>query len=193
MDIEKLKQLLHKVAEPIAEGAGALIGLAASGPAGAVVGAAALPLLERSLKHVIGDYATRPMSEREKWRVGSAAVHAANIIQGRLIAGEKPRDDGYFDNLKDERSPAETVLDGVLTTCRFQWEERKVPWIGNIYINAAFSDHSPQTVYRVISLAERMTWRQIYFLALGSLDTPGDMPYHWKTTTNLDLPPRQKS
>ena len=132
------------------------------------------------------------MSDREKWRVGSAVVHAANIIQGRLIGGEEPRDDGFFDKLKDDRSPGETVLEGVLTSCRFQWEERKVPWIANIFVNAAFGDWPPQTVNRVIMLAERMTWRQMYILALASLDEPGDIPYDWLLMNTPELPAKKE-
>jgi hypothetical protein len=35
------------------------------------------------------------------------------------------------------------VLEGVLMECRLQWEEKKVPWIANIFVNAVFSDAAP--------------------------------------------------
>jgi hypothetical protein len=113
-------------AKSVAEVAGATFGLLVAGPVGAIAGAATIPIVAKGLKNVLGDMAVREMSGREKWQVGTAASHAVNEIYERLVAGDNPKEDGFFQSLKGHRSPAETVLEGVLMTCRLQWEERKV-------------------------------------------------------------------
>jgi hypothetical protein len=174
MPDEELNRLLHVGAESISEALGSALGLAIAGTTGALIGATATPLAGYALKSLLGDIAVRQMSENEFRRVGTAASHALNGVYRRLMAGETPREDGFFQKLKDDRSPAETIFEGVLMTCRTQWEEKKVTWIANIYVNAAFSDVQPEVVNRIIILADKMTWRQIRIVALaGSYESRG--------------------
>jgi hypothetical protein len=49
-----------------------------------------------------------------------------------------------------------------------------------------------QTVNRVIVLADRMSWRQLFILALASKDEPGDLPYDWLVMSRPELPPAQE-
>jgi len=188
---DALNELLHLGIESVAEAVCTAMGLYVAGSAGAVGGAAATPLLAKGLKNVLVDVAVRQMSDREKYRVGTAAAHAVNEIYRRLINGDKPRQDGFFESLDDDRSPAETILDGVLTESRQQWEEKKVPWIANIFVNSAFLDVEPLTVYRVITMAERMSWRQFVILSLAARDPDPGLPYSWIRTTQNYLPLRR--
>lgn len=161
-----LKKLVGSSAESMSGGAGALIGLSVAGAPGALGGAMLAPYLELGLKELLSDIGSRTLSVKESKRVGTAAVHALNRICERIIAGDKPREDAFFQGLQDDRSPAETVFEGALMVSRLQWEEKKVPWIGNIYANAVFSNFSPEIINRVLILAERMTWQQLKLTAI---------------------------
>jgi hypothetical protein len=62
----------------------------------------------------IGGVAARQLSHREQVRVGAAASFAIQAIQSRFAEGQTPRDDGFFDDKKNERSAADQILEGVL-------------------------------------------------------------------------------
>lgn len=189
MSSDKILALLKAGVEPLVGGAAACLGLVASSPVVIAAGTIA-PLAEAGLKRILGDVAERQLSHDEQRRMGGAAVHAVNQIYLRLIAGEIPRQDGFFESLSDDRSPAQTAFEGVLQTCRVLWEQKKLPFVANIYANAYFSDAAPQVIYRVIVLAERITWRQVCLLSMaGRTHEPGirtDWMNLWKHDINVE-------
>jgi hypothetical protein len=63
-------------------------------------------------------------------------------------------------------SDAEELLEGVLLHAGNAYEERKVPYLGNIFASVAFrSDISPQYAHFLADLAERLTYRQLVAIA----------------------------
>ena len=143
------------------------------------------PIAADAIKKVLGDVAERHMSQRENFRVGTAAAHALNRIYERRLAGEEPRKDPFFQSLEDDRSPAETALDGMLYQCRDQWEEKKIPWIANIYANAVFSETPPEIINLVIVRASQMTWRQLCIFALAGREIEPKMNTDWIMETSV--------
>lgn len=190
---DRLEQLLHLGAETLANSTGAAFGLVFAGSAGAIAGAALTPIIEAAFKKVGSDLATRQLSEKETLRVAVALYQAKNVALGRLMAGEKPRDDIFFTPGLNDRSPAETALEGVLMICRDQWEEKKVPWIANIYVNAAFSSEKPEIVNRVIRLSDRMSWQQICAVATIGNSGPLGIDMSWLVRPSGDMTAYQNS
>ncbi|WP_435008052.1 hypothetical protein P12x_005321 [Tundrisphaera lichenicola] len=178
---EKIMTLLHTGSEVVSAVVGAGFGLIFPTTAGVLAAGALAPLAEASIKKVLGDVADRQLSDRERSKVGTAAAHALNRIYERWVAGDRPRQDGFFESLNDQRSPAETVLEGVLMESRLQWEEKKIPWIANIYVNAAFTDVPPEVVNRAIVLADRLTWRQFCLTALAGRHEELGIHARWMT------------
>ena len=69
--------------------AGAASGFILGGPFGGIVGAVAggsSPLINRAIISVVGDFAKRILSEREKIRLGGVTVYASREIHRNLHA-----------------------------------------------------------------------------------------------------------
>lgn len=150
--------------------AGAGVGLL-FGPPGALAGAVAGPLVNRALKKVLGDFAGRRLSRRETIRAGATAAYATVEISKLLEAGEKPRDDGFFDESPDERSAAEEIADAVLMAAQRDPQEKKTQLLGKMLARFAFDPRVDRTLaHLLVKLAERLTYRQLSLLALYNLN-----------------------
>lgn len=147
---------------------GGLIGFALGGPLGAAAGGPAGQVIGHVTKSVVTDIANRTMSHYERKRVGIAAVRTLKAIDERLEAGELLRNDASFNEANsDERSAAEELFEGVLLKCKSEYEEKKTFYIQNIFVNIAFnSEISPDAAYSLLSIVDRLTYRQICLLAL---------------------------
>ncbi len=118
--------------------AGAAAGFIVAGPVGAFGGAAAAPLVTRSIRYVVGELRERLLGPREEIRIGTAVTHAAEEIRTRLEAGQAVREDGFFESGVDGRSIADEVIEGVLLSAQRTFEERKVPYHGRLLAGIAF-------------------------------------------------------
>jgi hypothetical protein len=160
-------ELIEGSSEIAGAAVGATIGLI-GGPAGAVGGAAGGALLARVLRRVGADLRQRVLGPREELRVGAAAAHAGAMIQILLDAGKQPRDDGFFDAPPGERPAAEELLEGVLLQARDAYEEKKVRLLGIMYAQLAFHPEiSAPTANHLLSLAERLTYRQLVVMVIA--------------------------
>lgn len=162
---DRTKAILEKGVEVLGGTASTAFGLLVGGPVGGLVGAAVSPVLTGGLK-VVADMAHRTLSSREETRLGTAALHTLSIIRERLESGEEVRNKALFETSGTHTPPAEQLFEGVLLTCRSTFEEKKLPFIANIFANAPFLDVSPETVHFVIQLAERVTFQELCVAAL---------------------------
>jgi hypothetical protein len=147
------------------------------GPVGVPAGAAGGVIATRMFRKVGAQMRRRWLDPREEVRVGGAFALAAAEVARRIEAGEALRSDGFFDaSAGRDRSPGEEVLEGVLKAAADAHEERKVPYLANLYAEVAFRDDiSLPYANALIRLATRCTWRQLVVLAFLDLDPP-DFP-----------------
>ncbi|HEX3874776.1 MAG TPA: hypothetical protein VHW26_11560 [Solirubrobacteraceae bacterium] len=151
------------------------------GPVGVVVGAAGGVAATRVFRRVGAQLRRRWLDPRQELRLAGAYTIAADQVKSRLAAGAQPRGDGFFESGVDDRAPAEELLEGVLRAAADAYEEKKVPFLANMYCSLVFRpDISPAYANSLIQLAAACTWRQLVILAfLGNgpadLDADGNL------------------
>jgi hypothetical protein len=115
------------------------------------------------------------LGPRQGARAAGALAIAAVRIGERLDAGDRLRDDGFFEPGADGRADAQEVLEGTVLTAANSWEERKIEPLGRLYANLAFDDSTPAAYANfLIRLTDRLTYRQLTILAFfREADDPG--------------------
>ena len=163
----KSRDLVNAGSEMLGSAAGAAIGLLGD-PILSVAGAASGPIIVSLLKKVCAEFYDRQIGKRQKTRAGATAGVAILKIKERLDAGETFRDDGFFDE-NDTRSSAEEILEGVIIKSLNEHEEKKTEYYANIFVTAAFDNRfTPESLNHFLSLAERLTYRQLCILQVFS-------------------------
>ena len=148
---------------------GAGIGGSIAGLPGAAVGAMAGGVSSRLVQRLGQEFNQRVLSSREDLRVGSVLALANAEFKERLEQGETLRDDGFFDPDESGRSGAEEVGEHVLLKCQREPEEKKLPYMANLFAAFAFRpDIDAQTAHHMIRIAEQMTYRQLCLIHLVS-------------------------
>ncbi len=148
--------------------AGAVIGLLTAGPIGAVFGAASGPVVGRVINKICTEIYDRQISKRQISRAGATAGLAIYQIIERLDAGDNIRNDGFFDE-KESRSSAEEIFEGVMIKSHNEHEEKKAKYYANIFVTATFDTRfTPESLNHFLSLAERLTYRQLCILQVFS-------------------------
>jgi hypothetical protein len=152
--------------------AGASIGLVFAGPVGALGGAAAAPVITRTIRWVADEMACRVLGMRERVRAGAALIFAAERFARHLKDGHPIRDDGFFQDRPGGRNSGREVVEGVLQAARRSFEERKIRHLGYLFANVAFTSNvDPGLANHTIGIAESLSWRQFLLLAaLGAKD-----------------------
>lgn len=173
-DIEPIKRLIETGNNMAGATSGGALGFVLGGAEGAAIGGFAGAILTGVVK-VLGDVAHRSLSSREEIRVGTAAYFAVEKIKARLESGEKPREDGFFDEREqDSRSYANEIFEGTLLKSKNEHEEKKINFIANIFANTTFhSEVSSSEANHILQVAENMTYRQMCLLAL--FERKGDL------------------
>lgn len=167
MDDGPAKKLISLGADITGSLAGAGIGLAVAGPPGALAGAVAGPVATTAIETSV-DFLERQLSKREQEKIGAGLYYALDKINRRLIRGEPPREDDFFTEKTRERAKAKELLEGVLIGCKNQYQEKKIRHLGYIFGNAVFCTYPPEDFNTVLSICERMTYRQMCLLTLAS-------------------------
>lgn len=166
-DKEALTNLIQAGADIVGSTAGAAIGLLVAGPMGAIAGAAAAPSVSHTLQKIGREVSKRLLGKREEKRIGAALIFAANKIQSNIAAGQHLREDGFFTEQPDGRSPADEIAEGILMVVQREHEERKLPFYGNLLANLAFqSGYDRAQSNLLVQLAQRLSYRQLCLLAL---------------------------
>lgn len=142
---------------------GAVLGFLAGGPVGAAIGGA----FGAAVQGAAAEVADRELSRREKMRVGATMSYAIDFIRGRLLRGDAPREDGFFQRNETDRSPAEEVFEGALLKVKNDHEERKARLYGQLFANVSFDDNcSPAEANYLLHVMDTLTFLQLSLLSL---------------------------
>jgi len=168
-----MKRLIDVGADLVGSSTGAAVGLAMAGPVGAMVGAAAGPLLTNGIK----DFAERTLSRRERIRVDTLCGYTAEAIIVRKDAGDRIRDDGFFFAEQGKRSSGEELFEAVLIAAQREHEERKVEYLGYLFANLCFEEEVDRSLANwIIKIAQELTWTQLVLLSLVGQMEKFDFP-----------------
>ena len=162
---------------------GAAVGTVVAGPIGTVVGAGAGAAFSLATRRVVDEFIGRKLSDRERARVAGGMYFASRRINARLEAGEVPRNDGFFDEGQSGRSQAEELFEGALLKCKNEHEEKKTPYLANIFANSSFQESiDPNTANFALQKGQELTYQQICLLALihRQDEIGADMTEYWR-------------
>jgi hypothetical protein len=175
-DQELAGQLAASGAELAGAALGATIGIVTGGPLGAVAGAPAGIVAAYVLNRVGAEMQKRVLGPRQRVRIGAAFAFARAEISARILAGETPRDDGFFTSRPGRwQSPASELLEGVLIAAADAYEERKVRHLGSFYASLAFdATVPPADAHHLLHLAERLSFRQLCCIEFFANPRPPD-------------------
>ena len=147
---------------------GAIVGFLVGGPAGAVATAATGWAVSEGLKKLGREFSERALGPREEARVGCVLALAAKGIRRRIDSGEQVRSDGFFDSTIIDRPGAEEVLENILLKSQREPEEKKLPYMANLFTNIAFdSTISTEMAHQITKTAGDLTFRQLCILKLA--------------------------
>jgi hypothetical protein len=165
-DEKKIRGLLESGAEIAGAVSGTSIGFLLAGPAGAIIGSGASPLITKMFKRSCLEFYDRVLSKRQRQRASAAISFAVVEIANRLESGELPRDDGFFD-FDVSRCPAEEVLEGVVIKSQNEHEEKKAQYYAYLFSTAAFDRSlSLQELNQLLAVAQALTYSQLCLLRL---------------------------
>jgi hypothetical protein len=95
------------------------------------------------------------------------ALTAAEVRE-RLKAGQKIRDDDFFEKKAGGRSDAEEVAESVLLRSQREAEERKLPYMAHLLSSIAFDKSiSAKLAHQLTKTAEALTYRQLCLLKIA--------------------------
>ena len=139
---EKKGKVIEAVTNIIGNSAGEVVGsgvgVAIAGPGGAVLGGAIGGAIQSVFSWAGNEIQERFLSKQEKKRVSQVFDLAQKKIIENKYAGKQFRESVFFETHEASRSTAEELLEGVLLTAQREYEERKIPYIANLYANICF-------------------------------------------------------
>lgn len=144
---------------------------------GAAIGSVVGKVFEYAGKEILNRF----LSKREEHRITNVMDLAKKKIDENIKNNKKLREDDFFENV-DNRSSAEEILEGTLMVAQKEYEERKLPYMANLYANIAFDDTITREIAdRLIKISSDLTYRQLMILsAIGFAQISG---IHGKTET----------
>jgi len=169
----------------------AAIGFVSGGPLGVIAGAAAGPVLTRSLLELAREIRSRLLGHREEVRIGATLTYFLETIKARLADGDLFRTDGFFDAGPTMRSSGEEIMEATLLAAQREPEEAKLRYLGRLLANLMFEEafDRPQASLLVRTL-EDLSYRQLLLLELFL--KPGgvirDVNYHGLAYVDDDGP-----
>ena len=156
--------------------AGAVVGFLLGGPAGSAAGGAAGWAVSQGLGRLGREFSERTLAPREEARVGCVLALGVEQIRRRLEAGEQVRTDGFFDSTMHDRSGADEVMENILLKSQREPEEKKLPYMANLFANIAFdSTISSEMAHQVTKTAGELTYRQLCLLRLAVIQDEFDL------------------
>ena len=158
-DERSIPDMINSGARLVGAGAGAALGTAIGGPAGAVIGALGSLVFPEAV-----DWATRALSSEQKRRVSIALYWMYNDVRSHTSSGRAVRPE-LVNPQSGENDIAKEICEGALCVARDAYEEKKLRHIGAAFANFAFTpDANPDDVHRGLNLAGKLTWRQLCIL-----------------------------
>lgn len=157
----KLPEIIRRGAELAGAGAGPMLATAVGDVSGGVLAQAGVAITQ-----ALVDFVQRTMSNREEVRSISAVAVGAARIKERIASGEELRDDDFFRTPTGSIPKAQTILDGVLTKAKLQYEEQKVLVLGELLASVAFDTSiAADDASWMLSCIDRLTYRHLLILA----------------------------
>lgn len=166
MKRENIDSLIESGAEIIGAISSTTIGFLLAEPLGAYTGVVSSIPITNSLKKLGSEISERIMGPREKARIGATYFKAVEKIKQRLDLGDSPRDDGFFNIKINDRSIAETILEGILQKAKNEHEEKKLPFYSSFISNISFDnslDFNRSITY--LKIIDRLSYQQICILS----------------------------
>lgn len=153
--------------------AGAGIGAMIAGPAGVAGGALAGTAIEKVFQCIGKEIQERFLSKSESKKIGTVYSCAREKIEINLNSGKVLRNDNFFSKKTNDRSSSEEILEGTIFAAQREHEEKKLPYLANLYANINFdSTINRQMANQLIKIASNITYRQIVILCVvGSYQT----------------------
>lgn len=156
--------------------AGAVVGFLVGGPVGAAAGGAAGWAVSQGVGRLGREFSERSLAPREEARVGGVLALGVDQIRARLEAGEQVRTDGFFDSTTHGRSGAEEVMENILLKSQREPEEKKLPYMANLFANIAFDPTiSSEMAHQITRAAGELTYRQLCLLRLAVVKDEFDL------------------
>lgn len=145
--------------------AGAVIGSLAS-PLGALAGAIIGTTAEVAFVAIGSEIKDRVLSKSEEKRIGTVYHLASEKLNQRLDSGDRLRTDDFFTGSEDDRPAGEEILEGILLSSQKEYEEKKLPYIANLYANLCFDRNiNRQLANMLLKLSSEITYRQLTILS----------------------------
>lgn len=163
---------------------GSGIGAVIAGPAGVIGGAIVGTAIEKAIQALGTDIKERCLSKSENRKIGTVYEHAKDKIDDALKSGKKLREDDFFDETIDGRSSSEEILESTLFAAQRESEEKKLPYLANLYANINFDKTIDRAMAnQLIKIAEDLTYRQLVILhVMGAYQAcPNLMPKRKET------------
>lgn len=155
---------------------GAGVGSAVAGPLGTAGGALAGAVIENIMQWAGAEIKARCLSKAEARKVGSVYEKAKEKITEKLQAGEKLRTDGFIEDGVDDRSASEEILEGTLFAAQRENEEKKLPYLANLYANINFDSVVDRNMAnQLIRIASDLTYRQLVIMRVIGAYQTGDL------------------
>lgn len=139
-----------------------LVGLIAAGPIGAIAGGVTGVVL----KYVIEDFFGKFLTPKEVKRVGTSAEYIISNINEKLDEGREINDI-IFQKRDGLHSDAEELFEGILLKSKNEYQEKKLKYISNIFVNAVFDKTlSIDNINQILNITNQLTYRQICIISL---------------------------
>lgn len=119
----------------------ATVGYIVGGEAGAVMGAlvgGAKAAWAVTYKLMGKELAGRVLGQKEEQRVGATIIYSSDKFKKNLESGRQLRADNYLGIDSSVKPPVEENLEAVLLTAQREYEEKKIPYLGNLMGNLPF-------------------------------------------------------
>lgn len=153
---------LADVSFEVAGGAAAAVAGLAGDPVLAVVGGAAGAATPQLLRQV-QEWGGRMLGRRERDRVGAVLVLIADELRRRRAEGATLREDWFGD---DADPSGDELAEGVLLFAGREFRERKLPHLAALYSRlATHHGMSSERAHYLLTVVERLTWRQMVVMA----------------------------
>ena len=178
---DKFKKWIDIASDTSGSAIGALagmgIGSVIAGPLGAVGGALAGTAVEKTFQWIGNEIKERCLSKHENTRIGNVYECAYKKIHENLQHGKKLRTDDFYSETLDNRSSSEEILEATLLTAQKECEEKKLPYLANLYANINFdSTINREMANQLIKVASDLSYRQLVILyVIGAYQTHSNL------------------
>jgi len=121
-----------------------------------------------AMRYLFGE-TKRLFSPREKRRVLTVLALSAKAIERERAAGKQLRSDEFFNRKIDDRTTAEELGEAVIYAAYDEHEERKLPFLANLYASFGFDVHVDRAMANyLVKLGSALTYRQYCLLEIAN-------------------------